>query len=212
MAQDPLKILKSAAQIVTFLLAAFGGFLRGIAPPEETRAALALGLSSFLCLILFLLVTALAQTLTRRFWLVASAAAAVSLVVATIVYQRQSQELTFVWAPSGDTYVIGDGHLTPKAAEARQHDPSLTNYDLVAGFGGIDKTTGIDRRNAVWPESAILSASRQLTFDYLWVVLSAAVAVFCAIEGVMRAPPMIRPRRQALRPNRPPREGARHDR
>jgi hypothetical protein len=195
MERDPLKILKSAVQIIVFLFAAFGGFLSGLAPPEETGVRIVLGFASFVCLILLLVVSALASALTKAVWVSLAIVTGISFVLATFTYQRQLQELTFVWSPSNTAYVTGGDDLTPKAAAARQRDPSLSDYDLVAGFGGIDKNAGIDRRSAVWPQGAILSASRTLTFGYVWTVLSGAVAVFCALEAAMKPRSAARQRR-----------------
>jgi hypothetical protein len=195
MERDPLKILKSAVQIIVFLFAAFGGFLSGVAPPEETGVRIVLGFASFVCLILLLIGSALASALPKAVWLSLAGVTVISFVMATFTYQRQLQEFTFVWSPSNTVYVTGGNRLTPKAAAARQRDHSLTDYDLVAGFGGIDKSAGIDKRFAVWPQGEILSASRTLTFGYVWTVLSGAVAVFCALEAVMKPRSAARPRR-----------------
>lgn len=182
---NPLTTLKSAIQVVGVLLAAFGGFLLGLAPPEETGVKIAVGLVSVLCLVLFLLITAMAPTLGKRAWLTAAVMAAASFAVSALIYQREMQHLTFVWPPSGVVYVGGGATYMPKAFNALQREPSLSSSDLVSGFGGIDKDRGIDTRTAVWPQAAIFTADRTLTLVYVWIVVSAALAVFCALEGAI---------------------------
>ena len=52
-------VLISGIEIASFLLAAFGGFLTDIAPPDEVNASFAVGMASVLVLIVLLLVSAI---------------------------------------------------------------------------------------------------------------------------------------------------------
>ncbi|SRR6266404_2408539 len=190
-------VVAKSVEVITFILAAFSGFLTNIAPPDETGASFWVGVVSFSALVIFLGVLALArgkpQAKHKKYWLGAAALFLGGFILFAFIYQEHREQLTFLWPPNEDpkeSYVGGGDTLTPKAQEAKNNDHSLTPAKLVAGFGGIDKGLGVDRRTAVWPVEAIQKARRKLTIDYVMVVLSIATAVFCLTEGILlRAAP-----------------------
>jgi hypothetical protein len=59
--KDYKKVLVSFIQVVLFLFLAFGGFLKKIAPPDETKTSYYVGILSFLVLITLLIVSAVAR-------------------------------------------------------------------------------------------------------------------------------------------------------
>lgn len=178
-------IVGKAVEIVTFLLAAFSGFLKKIAPPDETGASFAVGVASFAVLIVFLFVSALAQGRLRRkvkkYWYMAAAVLSVVFLISAFVYQDARNTHTFLWPPNAEPkelYVTGDT-LSPLAQQAKSDDPSLTSTKLVAGFGGIDE------RAAVWTEDSIRRVGRKLSLEYVLTVLSVAAVIFCLTEGLL---------------------------
>ena len=66
-------LLTKGIEIVGALLAAFSGFLIGIAPPQAADAKFAVGISSFLSLIILFIIVALTRQRKkyRRVWIVA---------------------------------------------------------------------------------------------------------------------------------------------
>jgi hypothetical protein len=184
--------LAKAFEIVTIILAGFSGYLKGIAPPDETGASFWVGVVSFATLLIFLVVLTLARGKLRseqkKYWLGAALILFVLFIRFAFAYQTDRELLTFLWPPNEDPkslYVGGGTSLTSKAQAAKDRDPSLTSAQLVAGFGGIDKDLGVDRRSAVWPPEAIQSARKKLSVDYLVLVLSIATAIFCLTEGIL---------------------------
>lgn len=184
------EIVAKAVEVVAFLLAGFSGFLKNIAPPDETGASFAVGVASFAALIAFLFVSALAQGRLRRkakkYWYIAAAVLTVVFLVSAFIYQDARSAYTFLWPPNADPkelYVAGDT-FTPLAQQAQNNDPSLTPTKLVAGFGGIDE------RTAVWPADSIRRVGRKLALVYVLTVLSIAAVIFCLTEGLLlRATP-----------------------
>jgi hypothetical protein len=181
------KIAGKAVETVTFILAAFSGFLKSIAPPDETKASMMVGIVSFSTLVVLLFVSAIAQgkpnAKHKRYWLAAALVLLVSFLISGFVYSGDRTRLLFLWPPdeaNQQLYVGGGDGLTLKAQDAKRLHPELTPAQLVLGFGGID------RRTAVWPAEAIQHAGRRLNFDYVIMVLSLATAIFCLTEGVLQ--------------------------
>lgn len=189
-------VIGRAVEVVTFLLAGFSGFLKKIAPPDETGAPFAVGVASFAALLAFLFVSALARGRLRRkrkkYWYIVAAALSVVFLVSSFVYQNDRSAYTFLWPPNADPkelYVVGDT-LTQQAQFAKNNDPGLTPAKLVAGFGGIDE------RTSVWTADSIRRVGRRLSLEYVLTVLTLAATIFCLTEGLL------------LRVTRPPRAAA----
>ena len=91
------RILGKAAQVITFLFAMFGGFLKNVAPPQG-EGKFALGLASTLALVLLLLFTALPERNPRP---------SLEAVAARRLDGRAGREGPLRDAP-GDTQETGD--------------------------------------------------------------------------------------------------------
>src|SRR5271170_716062 len=129
-----------AVGVVSFLFAAFGGFLKDLAPPPETGAWKWVGISSFTILIVFLFVSALSagrsNRKVRRAWLIVSACFLAFAIASGIAYGAALDRLTF-WYPPGnatDRYVAGTV-LTPKG---QTFHPSPEQYPAVVFEFGLD--------------------------------------------------------------------------
>ena len=185
-------LLARMVQLVTFLFAAFGGVLTGIAPPEEARVGFAVGIGSFLSLGVLLFVASVSHGLSRRIykrrWLIASAAAFVCALVLAMVYYCAVLRYTFSYPTenSPDKYVAGT-EMTPAARDYLVQDPGRSVAALVLDFGGLEQ------RSEVWTAASRRRASLILMGLYIALVISLATSIFCLTEGVL-------PRAMAGRP------------
>jgi hypothetical protein len=164
-------ILIKGIEIVGVLFAAFGGFLAGIAPPEEADARFAVGISSFFALIILFIVAALSKKKYQKIWIIAAACLFVIAVGAAYYYKTTYDALTFEYPPGN--HVAGT-ELTPAARDyLRQHE-GLSNAQLLARFGGLQN------KGKVWPEASVNSARAKLIGSYVVLVLSIAAAIFAS--------------------------------
>jgi ABC-type transport system involved in multi-copper enzyme maturation permease subunit len=177
-------ILEWGVKIVTFLFAMFGGFLTVIAPPEEANSRFAVGLSSFLALVVLLLISALIKkprTLkSRKKWLTVAVTFFAMAVITALVYWWNLNSLTFPYPPESKKaeYVAGT-KLTPDAQKYKDENPGKTISSIVADYGGMEN------RELVWSPGAIRNASMILLINYIALVLSLAATIFCLTEGLL---------------------------
>ena len=181
------RILTRAVEIVTFVFAAFGHFLLGIAPPEEGRLGISAGIASILAVTVLLYISALAHSLPakkhKRRWLVAAGGFLALVVVAFPWYRSNLAKYTFAFPSSNSPNVFVRGtELTPEAKRYRDRYPMKTVQDVVADFGGTEA------RTLVWTEPSIRHASLILGIHYLVVTLGVATAIFCLTEGIFGRP------------------------
>ena len=180
-------LLAKAVEIITFLFAAFGGFLKQVAPPEEANAQFAVGASSILALIALLFVTAVAKQQARKkykkIWLAASLAFFLCAVIATFFYKQKLDELTFPYPPENTrTEYVRGTVFTSEAESYRVAHPEKTISEIVGDYGGLAD------RELVWTPESIRSAKLQLTVTYVILVLTLATAIFSLVEGVLAGP------------------------
>lgn len=180
-----MNIARRSVEFVVFIMGAFSGVLNSIAPPDETKAAMMIGIASFAALIILLIISAIAdrriESGKRIVWIVVAFVLGAVFVVSALRYNNDRSRLTMLWPPDNPSqtlYVTGGDKFTPSAQEIKRQHPEYTPERLVSGFGGIDK------RTSVWSAEAIREASRTLNIDYLVVVLSVATAIFSIAEGV----------------------------
>ena len=173
-------ILTKGIELVAVLFVAFGGFLAGIAPPQAADAKFAVGISSFLALIILFIVAALSKKKYRRVWIVAATCLFVISLVAAYYYKETYDALTFEYPP-GSTKVehIAGTELTPSAKEYKQQHEGISNAQLLAKFGGLQN------KGKVWSEASGNSARRELIGGYVTLVLAIAAAIFALTEGAL---------------------------
>jgi hypothetical protein len=176
------QLLVRGVEIVTFLFAAFGHFLLNVAPPEEGRLRISIGIASVLTLGLLLYISALARALParthKRAWLIAAGSLLAVVIVALPWYRSNLGKYTFAYpAPDSPSSFVRGSELWPKAAAYWKSNPHKTVQDIVGDFGGPGA------RTVVWTEASIQSASTILGIHYLVVVLSLTSALFCLTEG-----------------------------
>jgi hypothetical protein len=174
------KTLVSVAQVVSFLFLAFGGFLKQVAPPDETNPGFYIGIVSFFVLIVLLAVSAVARRLpgtkNRRAWMLAGIASFVLAVPSAIVYPRMLHKYTYPSPESPhSTRVKGsDDGLTKVVREWLQDQPYVPDAtELVRKFPP----------GQVWEKQSIESARTTLLLSYGALVLTLATSIFCLLEA-----------------------------
>ena|SRR2546425_843131 len=171
--------LAKAVGVVTFVFAAFSGYLKGIAPPEEADASSAVGLGSFFVLIILLLVSVLGrnqvQQRHKKTWLALLLVLAIVAVTSGVMYKGKRDRLTFSYPPDRITaeYVAG---IVPTSEAQQYFSKGYSASEVVAKFGGMEN------RQRVWKSESINKAKMLLTVNYLVFVLSLAAAVFGFVE------------------------------
>jgi hypothetical protein len=181
-------LIARGIQGVTFLFAAFGGFLTGIAPPEEADAKFAVGVASFLALFMLLVVSAISRKKpsgrARKLWLAGSVAFFVGGIASASAYFLATERLTFPYPPEArlPKYVAGTqltaaGRSFVEREEAAQRR-RLSNAELVAAFGGLAM------REALWEPQSISRAKLYLISLYVLLALCFAGMIFGVVEGL----------------------------
>jgi hypothetical protein len=174
-------VLLRGIEIVTFLFAAFGGFLTGMAPPNATEARFAVGIGSFLSLFALLFISAVARRRPSRAqvrrWLAAAVILALGAVGSAWLYKDLFDRLTFAYPPESTTVnQIAGAELTAEAAAYLHANANLTKAQLLARFGGLENKT------RVWPEDSLKTAASKLIATYIVFVVTLAGSLFAIIE------------------------------
>lgn len=174
--------LMKAMGIVSFLFAAFSGFLKDVAPPPETGAWKWVGFSSFAVLIVFLYVSALSAGRSnlkmRRIWLVVSACFFALAVGSGIVYGLALDRLTFWYPPGNATGRYLAGTVFTSKGETFHASPEQ--------YPGVVFEFGLDNRDKIWTPESITHAGHVLCGYYSTFLVSLAACIFCLTEGAMR--------------------------
>ena len=173
------KILLRATEMVAFLFAAFSGFLKGIAPPEQA-ARVSVGTASFLALCVFLLLSFQGKkkvpVAEHRFWVMTGGALTIFAAASALLYVYNRDRLTFAYPPEPPSaeYIAGTQY-TP-TAQAFMKTNGLSAPQALAQFGGLPN------RHLVWTADSIIRARIILVASYLLFVLSLAGAIFSLVE------------------------------
>jgi len=181
--EDRKKLLLSFVQVVLFLFLAFGGFLKKIAPPDETGTGFHVGIVSFFVLITLLAVSAIARRAPgpkyRKPWMIAGIAFFAVAIPSALIYPRMLHEYAYFSPQHPDQLRVkgSDSDLTKEAREWVQTHYKPEASELVRKFPP----------GRVWTEESIERAKSILLLSYGSLVLSLAAAVFCLIEANVRA-------------------------
>jgi TRAP-type uncharacterized transport system fused permease subunit len=172
--------LAKGIEIIGILFAAFGGFLAGIAPPQAADAKFAVGISSFLALIILFTIAALSRKRHQKSWVVTAFVLFIIAVGSAYYYKTLYNHLVFSYPP-GNTQVehIAGTELMPLAREYKKQHQSLSNSQLLAKFGGLQN------KGSVWTETSVERARTKLIGSYMILVLSIASAIFALTEGAL---------------------------
>lgn len=174
--------LAAAVAVVVFVFAAFGSFLVEIAPPKVAEApgqSFALGLASFIALILLLLIQHIialwpAARLARLIWLVAAAVAGITFMWIALSYRADYAATTFehtkMTGGEPRRYLMGD-EFTERG---RRFDSANVN----SGPDDLMTQAGVDDPNVIWTRSSILNAETRLVRQYQLLIIALCIALF----------------------------------
>jgi hypothetical protein len=179
--KDAKKLLISLGQIVVFLFSAYGGFLKKIAPPDEAGTSYAVGVLSFLVLIVLLIIAAAARRAPglkfRKAWLAAGVVCFALAIPSAFLYPRMLDKYTYPYPPEkpSESRVKGaDTELTQDAKEWIQENPRETSPGTLARKLPKDD---------IWTPASVEHARSVLLGTYALLVLSLATAIFCLLEA-----------------------------
>jgi hypothetical protein len=174
-------LLTWAVEIVTLLFTAFGGFLTNIAPPSQTGTQFAVGIVSFVLLVVLLIVTAVGRqapgALYRKRWIGAGVVCVVLFLPGAFFYWQSWERNTYGFPcnPSVARHVKAtDQDLTDVAVKWIQSNPGQ------ASACELELNLPSDQ---IWKPDAILAVSRRLLFLYTWLVVTLATALFSLVEA-----------------------------
>jgi hypothetical protein len=180
---DTKQVLGKGVEVIVFLFAAFGGFLNDIAPPGEADSRFAIGVGSFLALIVLLLATAFSKDLPiRRYkktWLTVASAFFLAAICAALFYKSNTDRLTFPYPPESTRAEYVSGTELTSDARAYKEKTGKTTAEVVAAYGGLAS------RERVWTPASIRRGKMVLVASYLALILSLASSIFCLTEGVL---------------------------
>lgn len=181
--RDYKQLLATFIEVVTFLLAAFGGFLKNIAPPDQVGASFPVGILSFLSLIVLMIVSALGRQSSaknaRRRWIVAGAILFLIALPSAFAYRHMVSNFTYPQTIdlAKRKIAASDDYLTPDARQYKLATPNATPEDLARNFPEGD----------VWTRDGVDHSESMLMLAYVCLVLSIAASIFCLLEANMRA-------------------------
>jgi len=179
--RDYKSILTSFIQVVTFLFASFGGFLKTIAPPEQVQASYSIGILSFLVLIILLIISAVARTAKgvkfKRHWIIAGATAFALALPPSYFYHVALNSYTWSYPPENPVKRLRglDSDYTEEVKSFLMNN-NINVYPLTE----LVRNFEID---AIWTPQSLKKASAKLFVLYAWLVLSLATSIFCLLEA-----------------------------
>lgn len=180
--KDYKSLLASFVEVVTFVLASFGGFLKNISPPDQVGASYPVGIMSFLLLIVLLAISAVARNVPKRVsskrWIAAGGFFFLVALVAAFFYPYLLSAHTYPHQTElGQRHIsASDRYLTPDAHQFKLANPNATVEDLTQNLPDGD----------VWTREGIERTSLLLLATYTTLVLAIAAAIFCLLEANLR--------------------------
>jgi hypothetical protein len=180
--KDYKSALASFIEIVTFLLAAFGGFLKQIAPPSQVGASFPVGIVSFLMLIILMLFSAMGRNApsdkVRKRWVAAGMVFFLLAVPASFIYPNALSKYTYPPDAKLEDRKIcaSDTYLTDDARAFKTTNPS----DGTAQ--GLESNLP---KGDVWTPQGITRAQQLLLAAYASLVLTISSAIFCLLEATL---------------------------
>jgi hypothetical protein len=180
-------LLALGVSIITGLFALFGGFLTNTAPPdpsgEKTGASFAVGLASFVALIILFVVGTLATTLdlngrTRRLWPGLVLISGILFIATGLWYGESFRRATFIHhgIRSGEPIrlIAGREYLPIVLDYVRKNGPRSPEQLMQLG--------GTDDPNDIWIEASILANDSALTRLYQALVILLCLCLFSLLH------------------------------
>jgi hypothetical protein len=175
-------LLTSFVEVVTFLLASFGGFLKKVAPPDQVGASYPVGIISFLMLVILLAISAIARKVptqtTARKWIIAGVVLFVLALPPSFLYPYLLSHYTYPHQTELSKRQISasDKYLTSDAQQYKLANPDATSEDLSQNLPDGD----------VWTRKGVERTELQLLVAYACLVLTLAGTIFCLLEANIR--------------------------
>jgi hypothetical protein len=169
-------------EVVTFLFAAFGGFLKRIAPPDPVGAAYPVGIMSFLMLGILLFISAMsrhkATPAADRKWIIAGVALFLLALPPSFLYPYLLSLRTYPHQSELRDRQISasDEYLTSDARRYKLSNPEATAEDLTHNLPDGD----------VWSQAGLERTELELLVVYSCLVLTLSGTVFCLLEANIR--------------------------
>ena len=170
--------VKAAIAVVSILIGAFSGYIKGIAPPEDNGKALAVGmvaLSSVFAILLIEAIGRVRKNANKIGWFVTAVVLFVVAVGMFFVYAGTADRGTFSCPPGSDPRIIGE--LTPEA-KRRLGGYGSDLCQMLPDVGGVDKYALLS------VPGSIETARQRLRLYYFVFVLSLLSAIFALTDGV----------------------------
>jgi hypothetical protein len=179
------KYLKLSIQPVSFLFTAFGGFLTKAAPPEDALSLFAVGLASFLSLLILLFLRTISKKILtgpyRTAWLCFAGVFIIAASYYGFRYANTFEILTFEYPPERPEARFTAGtDLLPTAKIFA--DRGLTSAQIVAKFGGPRYV------QRVWTRESLERSRSRLRVEYVAFILSLATGIFSLSEALLYKP------------------------
>jgi hypothetical protein len=180
--KDLKSALASFVEIVTFLLAAFGGFLKQIAPPSQVGASFPVGIVSFLMLIILMLFSALGRNTpsdkVRKRWIAAGIVFFLLALPASFIYPNALSKFTYPPDAKLEDKKIcaSDSYLTDDARAYKTAHPADATPE------GLERNLP---KGDVWTPQGITRAQQLLLAAYAILVLTISSAIFCLLEATL---------------------------
>jgi len=180
--KDYKSALASFIEIVTFLLAAFGGFLKQIAPPSQVGASFPVGIVSFLMLIILMLFSAVGRIApsdkVRKRWIAVGMVFFLLALPASFIYPNALSKYTYPSDAKLEDRKIcaSDNYLTDDARAFKTAHPE----DATAQ--GLERNLP---KGDVWTPQGITKAQQLLLAAYAILVLTISSAIFCLLEATL---------------------------
>ena len=173
-------ILRTSLQTVTFVFAAFGGFLIKVAPPTDALSVFATGLASFACLFALLFVRLAYRKFAlgpyRPVWIGVALLLAIVSGVFGFRYADDFQDRTYEYPPERPEMRFTAG--TNLTDTAKPYDTrGLSSAQIVAKVGGPDNA------EKVWLADSLKASKQRLRRDYVFFTLALATALFALLEA-----------------------------
>ena len=170
--------LSSIFRLVAFILAGFGGFLVGIAPPIEILNSFSVGVLGFSMTICLLALEAAQRTYGKSrmkpYWITLGLVLLASSLFSGIWYSDLLDRYTYPKDVSIKSRIIGSDSVfyTERAQHYLQANPDSSVAEV---FDAMPD-------DAIWTAEGIAKSRRELMIAYLCFALSSASAAFCLAE------------------------------
>jgi hypothetical protein len=179
----PLQALLAAAVvIVVWLFNAFDGFLVNIAPPrvqEIGGRGFAIGLASFIALLLLLFAQYLTSFLDRAKWVrlcwaIIGVSSLLAFMAISLKYRERFETMTFPHTPLGGgppTRMLAGTEYTPQAERLVETISFSSPEDLM-------QQAGAESPMEIWTRESILRTETSMIRSYQWLIITLCVALF----------------------------------